>query len=456
MKKLLATVLAAVMSLSISVTVFAEPETCTTFTIDLTADADTPYPADPKVYFLNIPGEAFLFAATPSTIGAEVDKMAHLGVYLDGLKYTSSVSGNILTFTATTKGEDFKVTANDTYSLLYDAGHGVFTSVIASKKLTSYTNGTATGSDKFKEEKAAVLDSTPYVESLDDMNDTGGVKADKTVYFLVKGDYGNPGLFELTATKGDDAKAIRKISIAEEKLGELYNVNDGSAAAKVDTYGNKRHTFVKVELAENYTDTEFKIGFDLKIKAVKDIPPYYTKGDSYKFQDITKMYVKNTKETIDDTTYSAGTSGVVVKPVKNQDNTIEWEDENNTIAMLDFEADSNVTTYYPKLSTKWKASDYAKNFEGTDAFICSFIGNPTISSTSRPVLTLVSPFVDEDGEETVAPEEVVIYEVVDGALIDVTSKFSIGENDDGNTVFTTKTRTLGTYILSNGTAAASV
>lgn len=121
---------------------------------------------------------------------------------------------------------------------------------------------------------------------------------------------------------------------------------------------------------------------------------------------------------------------------------------------MNFEASSDVNNFFLKLSTKWDDAFYSKYFNGSDAFILSFVGNPTISATSRPILKLVSPFLDKDEEETVAPEDVVIYEVIDGTIVDTTNKFKIDKDEDGNTVFVFRTRTLGTYIISNEPAVA--
>ena len=55
---------------------------------------------------------------------------------------------------------------------------------------------------------------------------------------------------------------------------------------------------------------------------------------------------------------------------------------------------------------------------------------------------------------TVAPEDCVIYQIVDGELVDVTASFTALQNDDGDYVFQTKTRELGCYIIAEAEAAA--
>lgn len=95
---------------------------------------------------------------------------------------------------------------------------------------------------------------------------------------------------------------------------------------------------------------------------------------------------------------------MVVKPQKNEDNEITWESENDTLAWLAFTSDDNAAKFYPKMITKWRDQDYTDYFADQDAYLYDFIGNPQIASTSRATLDLRYPFVDEDGELTVDPE----------------------------------------------------
>ena len=166
------------------------------------------------------------------------------------------------------------------------------------------------------------------------------------------------------------------------------------------------------------------------------------------------IYIGNRTERGGDQDWMAGQGGYVVKPERNEDNTVTWENENHAIAKLEFYADSETKKYYPKLSTRWDDRDYAELFADQDAFIFDFVGNPSISSTIRPMLTLYNPYYDWDEEELTADlENIRIYEVQDGELIDATAAFRHGEDEDGNDVFTLKTRTLGTYIFVEKTLA---
>ncbi|MBE6905853.1 MAG: hypothetical protein E7476_06260 [Ruminococcaceae bacterium] len=257
-------------------------------------------------------------------------------------------------------------------------------------------------------------------------------------------------LFKKKFDKGDDdTKIISKISFEQKNV--VSGIGD-------------RENAIHVKLNNDYTDDDFKISPEVTFTAKEDITAAgrEAEGDDVvaiakgsKFTIDFTAHVSNSTLHTDDETFDAGTDGIIVKPEKDEDNTITWEDENDDIAMLEFEGDSDVSKYFPKLSTKWGDEDYAENFAGQDAYIFDFVGHPTISATSRPLLTIYNPFYDEDEDElTVPAEDVVIYEVVDGALVDVTDKFTAGQNDDGDEVFAIKTRTLGTYIFAEAPASS--
>ncbi len=306
-----------------------------------------------------------------------------------------------------------------------------------------------------KADVAGDFDTTAYIgddaaTTYDDVNNVIEVKPGKTLYYkltdtvLVTGGSATAGAlndgdsFKAKFDKGDDnTKMIKKMSLTEKSIS------------------GDRGPWLKVELNDDMTDKEYKVKFSVTFtskEAIVGTTDTAIIGSKVTFTE--SAYISN-KEVPGDKDWDAGEGGFIAKPEKNDDNEITWADGNSDIAKLTFEGDSDVSKYYPKLSTKWDNADYAENFADTDAFIRSFVGNPTISATSRPVLELYNPFIDEDGDETVAAEDVVIYEVVDGALVDVTEKFTAGENDDGDSVFTIKTRTLGTYIFSNGAAVAT-
>ena len=260
--------------------------------------------------------------------------------------------------------------------------------------------------------------------------------------------------FKFKYKKGsDNSKMILGISLVEKNLD-----------------GNGRDKYIEIKLADDYTDDEYKINPTF-IFTVKEDMWFTAAGgwtqddpnnaaaqkleDGDEFEGEFTIWISNTEEDAD-ADYAAGTGGVTLKPTKNDDNEIVWYDENDDIAMLTFEGDSSVDNFYPKLSTKWDNSTYATYFADQDAFIFDFISNPDISSTSRPVLTIYDPYYDyEEDESLVDSENVVIYQVVDGELVDVTADWSYGETEDGEMAYTTKTRQLGTYIFCEVAVAGS-
>ena len=260
--------------------------------------------------------------------------------------------------------------------------------------------------------------------------------------------------FKFKYKKGsDNSKMILGISLVEKNLD-----------------GNGRDSYIEIKLADDYTDDEYKINPTF-IFTVKEDMWFTAAGgwtqddpnnaaaqkleDGDEFEGEFTIWISNTELEADED-FAAGTGGVTLKPTKNDDNEIVWYDENDDIAMLTFEGDSSVDNFFPKLSTKWDNSTYATYFADQDAFIFDFISNPDISSTSRPVLTIYDPYYDyEEDESLVDSENVVIYQVVDGELVDVTADWSYGETDDGEMAYTTKTRQLGTYIFCEVAVAGS-
>ena len=299
------------------------------------------------------------------------------------------------------------------------------------------------------------------------------VTPDQTIYFQIHPDdrscemLADKDIVKVKFDKGDDnVKMISKMSIVEKALANAH--------------GGTRVEYLAIELKNDMTDGEYKltpsVTFTSKqwIKVDSDFnfvdaskeKPADTDGWAEPGTKMTfnfKFWMGNTENKADQD-YAAGDGGVVLKPTKNEDNEITWEDENNTIATLKFVGDDDGKYFYPKLSTKWEDADYADYFADQDAFIFNFTGKSAgktrIASTSRATLELYNPYYDsEEDELTVEPENVVIYEIQDdGSMLDVTASFKAIENDDGDYVFQTKTRELGVYILAEKayTTAADV
>lgn len=294
------------------------------------------------------------------------------------------------------------------------------------------------------------------------------VKPDKTLYFAI-GDmlisdatdsyvlageyYTNKDLFKVKSDKGDEnAKMIKSMALSEKSI----------PVAGVSSRG----PWFEIKLNDDFTDKEFKINPSFTVTAKDDfyattsqdsqgnyilrpvdgdktIPSnsvVIAKGDKIHY-NVGKYYISNTTDDADQD-YMAGTGGIVLKPNKNDDNTITWEDANNTIATLTFYSDDNAAKFFPKLTTKWDNTDYAEYFADQNAFIFDFVGRAAgetkIASTSRATLELYNPYYDWDEDLlTVAPEDCVIYQIVNGELVDVTASFTALQNDDGDYVFQT-------------------
>ena len=257
-----------------------------------------------------------------------------------------------------------------------------------------------------------------------------------TAVTLDEKDFTDGDLWKVKFDKGgDNSKMIAKISLSEKN------------------YGGDRGPWVKIETKADYTTDEFKIKPSMTLTAKDDITiggvVRFVKGDKINV-DFGTIYISNDEDPADQD-YAAGTGGVVLKPTKNDDNEITWEDEQNTIAVLKFMGDDNQTKFFPKLSTKWEDADYAEYFADQDAFIFNFkgsvAGETKISSTSRATLELYNPYYDSDEDEyTVDPENCIVYQVQeDGTMAE--AAFKVVENEDGDMVFQTKTRELGIYII---------
>ena len=135
-----------------------------------------------------------------------------------------------------------------------------------------------------------------------------------------------------------------------------------------------------------------------------------------------------------------GKNSTTVKPLKNEQNIVTFESD-GTMAILEFNANSNPEKFYAKLTTKW-TSELLRTFRDTDAVIRKFSA-ATIPATSRAKLMLINPFDPDEIE----PESIYIYQVnAKGGLSNVTSSFWYDADEDA---FCTRTRTLGTWVLSN-------
>ncbi|WP_368233529.1 hypothetical protein [Anaerotruncus rubiinfantis] len=274
-------------------------------------------------------------------------------------------------------------------------------------------------------------------------------------------------LFKVKFDKDDNANRFRYVLIVEKKFPELSGI--------WEPYKNERIVAFRFILNETPSDEEFKISGTAIFTAKKDIVAF---EDHMRFEEATDAllaelkadgtsgyvgvikkgtkieipvegFVQNTKYDADYTA-TAGDGGIVVKPLKNEDSEITWEDANDTLAKLSVSGDNDTSKMAVKLSTKWyPTAPYTPLFANQDAFIRNFWHNPEIPSTSRATLELPVPYVDEDGELTVEEDDIIVYDVSSGQLADITSKGKFVTNDDDELVFSLKTRQLGTYIFAS-------
>lgn len=243
------------------------------------------------------------------------------------------------------------------------------------------------------------------------------IAPDTTVYFPIEeaavSKLTDKDFFKVKTDKGDDnSKMIQKVSVTEKNFGTGGRIKG-------------RWVAVKIELKQDITDNEYKLTPEVTFTAKEKVTiggQEYAEGQ--KFSIKFKFFMGNTTENADQD-YMAGDGGVVLEPNKNEDNEITWEDENRTLARLAFESDDDAKKLFPKMTTKWDDQDYADYFADQDAFLFDFIGAPRISSTSRATFEIYNPYYDSDEDAlTVDPSDVVIYQVIDGELVDVTPAFS--------------------------------
>ena len=301
-------------------------------------------------------------------------------------------------------------------------------------------NTTATGAYK--------NGSTYYETSLDAEDIVAAVATAKAAatssYIVTLDSLTNTDYFKFDVDKDDGSKYVSKIEVVDDK--KLNDLSDRTA-------------FLKVTLADSTTTSDLKTSGTITFKAKADSSTYtsgskkLTNGDVWKSGDtftINYTFWLNNVKTSNDSNVETG-DRVYFDPDDNEDNTLVWGDDR---AALFFEANDDANKFYARLQTKSDAEIYSTYGDpvNADLWFFDFVGNPTIPSTSRATLTLGIPW-DEDDDYTPNPEDCFIYEKdADGNLTDVTSQFTYDEDNDGTTEipgWTIKTRTLGTYVISD-------
>lgn len=249
----------------------------------------------------------------------------------------------------------------------------------------------------------------------------------------------NSKLFTFKADKKTNSKLVESIELVEEKR-----------------VGDSDHTnWIKVKVKDSTTTTDQKFEAEITFKAKKDSladgsSNNYLDGSQVKSGDTVTLdltlWINNNVVGNDDNPDTG--DRVVMDPESNETNSLIWGDDR---AAIKFEANDDASKFYARLSTKSDTEIYATYADpiGADLWFYDFVGNPSIPSTSRATLTLGVPW-DEDDDYAPNPENVYIYQLdASGYLTDVTSQFTYSEDETDIAGWSTKTRVLGTYIVSD-------
>ncbi len=270
---------------------------------------------------------------------------------------------------------------------------------------------------------------TDYVYNAGTVN-TGSYKV--SLDSLTDGD-----LFKFDLDKDEGSKYVDDVDLVmDKKLGSL-----------------DRTAYLKFTLNDSTTTSDLKSTGSISFKAKKSSDDAKVSGESWadnkEFTINYTLWINNLKAANDD---NIGTGDrVYFDPDSNEDNVLVWGDDR---AALFFEGNDDASKFYARLQTRADAEIYREYGDpvNADLWFYDFVGNPTIPSTSRATLTLGIPW-DEDDDYTPDPEDCYIYEKdADGYLTDVTDRFTYSEDNDGSTDiegWTIKTRTLGTYVISD-------
>lgn len=244
-------------------------------------------------------------------------------------------------------------------------------------------------------------------------------------------------LFKFDVDKNDGSKYIEDIDlITDKKLGNL-----------------DRTAYLKITLKDSTTTSDLKSNGTISFEAKKSSEEAKVSGETWtedeEFVMNYTLWINNVKAGNDD---NIGTGDrVYFDPDSNEDNILVWGDDR---AALFFAGNDDASKFYARLQTRADASIYREYGDpvNADLWFYDFVGNPTIPSTSRASLTLGIPW-DNDDDYAPNPEDCYIYEIdEDGYLKDVTDMFTYSEDNDNTTEiegWTIKTRTMGTYVVSD-------
>lgn len=246
----------------------------------------------------------------------------------------------------------------------------------------------------------------------------------------------------ITQFQTDAANAKTAAENLKKALDDI-TAAEADAAIDLSTYqtalNNAKSAVTSTEKAKN---TAYSLWQSIANGTSSDL--FLKDGDEYSFEFT--VWIQNERQEDDDANFVAGEKGVVIRPVKNETNTITWENSDRTLARLTFQADSDTDYLCPRLSTRWSNEDYRNFFDDQDAYLFDFVSNPDIPAQTRGTLELYNPFLDRDGDYYRDVRDLYLYQVVDGVLEEVDFD-PVLENDDGEEVLRLRTRVLGTYVV---------
>lgn len=283
-----------------------------------------------------------------------------------------------------------------------------------------------------------------------------GITPNQTIYVNLGTDGAN--FYALSGGKIAYAEDLGNINLFSVRVDD--RTGTGKTLLKsVTQVGNKsingspRSSWLKIVVAETTSTTELQAKANLELKARKDAT---TKNgansrSTFKSGDIltgsVNLWISNQAKSGSDNDVNTG-DRVYFDPAKNDSNVIIWGDDR---AALKFDADSDTSKFYGRLSTKNDSEIYTTYGDpaNADLWFYDFVSNPTVPSTSRATLTLGIPWEDDD-TYVPDPAQCFIYQRdADGNLSDVTSLFTYSEDDQEIPGWSIKTRQLGTYIVSD-------
>ena len=275
----------------------------------------------------------------------------------------------------------------------------------------------------------------PYLQLWNAVNTTGPYYDQELTYIqAVQAACGTESDWTQEAT--DYSKDATDLKTAIDTINSSSQNNVADLKADLD----KKTTEANSKKAA--MDTAKRVYDDIVSGTSSDL--FLAKNDTYSFEFT--VWIQNERQEDDDANFVAGEKGVVIRPVKNETNTITWENSDRTLARLTFQADSDTDYLCPRLSTRWSNEDYYNFFDDQDAYLFDFVSNPDIPAQTRGTLELYNPFLDRDGDYYRDVRDLYLYQVVDGILKEVDFD-PVLENDDGEEVLRLRTRTLGTYVV---------